>query len=486
MELELPIMEMYISDFENINRKKMKKFKIFDWIGLLFIILLMDACVKTDDFEVPKTNEIEDDFEGNLTSISGIKGNYNPTTGVIYTFQNTETFIEGYVISSDEAGNFYKKLIIQDRAANPTSGIQILVDNTSLFSTYEFGRKIFIKLDGLSLWLNNGVFQLGIQNRGDVVAIPASLIDEHIIRSSITSEIEPITLNILDFNPNYRNLYIRLENIQFNRNLVREEKRFTFAAEVTDRFDGERQIESCITGSTSFLSTSTFSDFKSLLLPQFSGSLEGVLSRNFFDDHFVVILNSPEDLQFENNSRCDPEFLKCGENETLGNKVLFEENFVGVSNENILDGRGWTNVNVNGGNERFEDGILNSDRYIRISAFNTQENPLEAWLITPEINLNNSNNEVLSFDIKSSYDNGVLLSVLITTDFTGNPLTTEWQLLDAKIPVGPSGQFGKNFRNSKIDISCLEGTVNVAFRYLGAAPDKTTTYDIDNIRVTGN
>jgi len=464
----------------------MKNFKCFYLFQLIFIGLCMNSCVKTDDFDIPNPNPIEADFEGNLTSISGIKGNYNPTLAQIYTFQETETFIEGFVISCDEAGNFYKKLIIQDRASNPTSGIQILVDNTSLFSTYEFGRKIYLKLDGLSLWVNNGVFQLGIQNRGDVVAIPASLIDEHIIRSSITAEIEPVSLDILDFNPSNRNTYIRLEYVQFNKNLIREDKRFTFAAEVTDRFDGERQLESCTTGSTTFLSTSTFSDFKSLLLPQFSGSLEGVLSRDFFDKHFIVVLNSPEDLDFENNTRCDPTFLKCGENLSIGTKVLFEENFVGVSNENILDGRGWTNVNINGGNERFEDGILNSDRYIRISAFGTNENPLEAWLITPGINLNSSNNEVLSFDIKSSYDNGVLLSVLITANFTGNPLTTEWQLLDANIPIGPTGQFGKIFRNSRIDISCLEGKAHIAFRYLGAAPDKTTTYDIDNIRVTGN
>ncbi|RKS55263.1 hypothetical protein BC962_0222 [Gillisia mitskevichiae] len=464
----------------------MERFKKYSFLGGLVVVLFMNSCVKTDDFSVPESNITEDGFEGNLTSISGIKGNYNPTTGDIYTFNNTEAFIEGFVISSDEAGNFYKKLIIQDRASNPTSGIQILVDNTSLFSTYEFGRKIYVKLDGLSLGFNNGVFQLGIQNRENVVAIPLSLLDEHIIRSSITSEIEPISLDIIEFNEAYRNLFVRLENVQFNKNLIRDEKRFTFAAEVTDRFDGERQIESCSTGSTSFLSTSTFSDFKSLLLPQFSGSVEGVLTRNFYDDHFVVILNSPEDLQFDEGSRCDPEFLKCGQNETVGNKVLFEENFVGISNENILDGRGWTNVNIYGGNERFEDGILNSDRFIRISAYGTSENPLEAWLITPAINLNNSVNEILSVDIKSSYDNGVLLSVLISKAFTGNPRTTEWQLLDANIPIGPSNQYGPSFKKSMIDISCLEGTIHVAFKYLGAAPDKTTTYDIDNIRITGN
>ena len=464
----------------------MKRQGKFNGIGILIIVLLFNSCVKTDDFEIPVANEVEDTIPGALTSISAIKGNYNPTTSAIYTFENTETIIEGFVISSDEAGNFYKKIVIQDKALAPTSGIQILVDGTSLFDTYEFGRKIFIKLEGLSLWFNNGVFQLGIQNRGDVVAIPQSLIDEHIMRSSITSDIVPINLDILDFSSEYRNLYVRLENIQFNKNLVREGQQFTFAAEVTDRFDGERQIESCKTGSISFLSTSTFSDFKSLLLPQFSGTIEGVLTRNFYDDHFVLILNSPEDLNFEADSRCDPDYLECGNNESIGSKELFEENFVGISNENILDARGWTNINVNGGNERFEDGILNSDRYIRISAFGTSENPLEAWLITPEIDLDSSTAEMLSFDIKSSYDNGILLSVLITNNFTGNPLTTEWRLLDANIPVGPTNQFGTTFRNSKIDISCMEGTINIAFKYLGAAPDKTTTYDIDNIRVTAN
>ena len=444
------------------------------------------SCVKTDDFDAPEAIEVDDNFSGALTSIAAIKGNYKPETGDIYTFQNSNTYIEGFVISSDEAGNFYKKLIIQDKASAPTSGIQILLDETALFQSYEFGRKIYVKLDGLSLWFNNGVFQLGIQNRADVVAIPGSLIDEYIIRSSTTSEITPKLLDIQDFSEAYRNLYVRLEQVQFNKNLIREESRYTFASEVTDRFDGERQIESCVTGSASFLSTSTFSDFKSLLLPQFSGTIEGVLTRNFYDDHFVVILNSPEGLKFEEDPRCDPDYFKCGENEMESSKVIFQENFVGVSNGNLLDGRGWTNVNVNGGNERFEDGILNSDRYIRISAFGTTENPLESWLITPEINLENSTAEVLSFDIRASYDNGVLLSVLISEDFTGNPLTTEWKLLDATIPIGPSSQFGIGFKNSLIDISCLSGTVNVAFKYLGAAPDKTTTYDIDNIRIIGN
>ena len=62
----------------------------------------------------------------------------------------------------------------------------------------------------------------------------------------------------------------------------------------------ERQLESCIDGFTTMLSTSTYSDFKSLLLPRGIGSITGVLTRNFYDEHFVIVLNSPEGLNFEN------------------------------------------------------------------------------------------------------------------------------------------------------------------------------------------
>ncbi|MGB8706212.1 MAG: DUF5689 domain-containing protein [Gillisia sp.] len=461
--------------------KKTEIIKIF-----FFANFLLFSCVKTEDFAPPQVEAPTVETPANLTSIAAIKGNYDPASADIFTFTDTNTYIEGYVISSDEGGNFYKKLILQDKPQNPSSGIQILIDDAAIYNSFNFGRKLFIKLDGLSLWFNNGVYQLGVQNRGDVVEIPQALIDNFITRTAETANIEPLKLKISDFAPQYKNLFIRLEDVQFNRNLVRENNIYSFASAVSDKYDGERQLESCTDGATTTLSTSTFSDFKSLLLPTSRGNVEGVLTRNFYDDYYVVIVNSPEDLHFEGNERCDPVFLDCGNNISEGPKTIFQENFVGISNENILDTRGWTNVNVNGGNTRFVDGILNSDRFIRISAYNTKQNPLEAWLVTPSIDLDAYSAEVLSFDIKASFDNATILSVYITNNFTGDVRTTNWQLLDAQIPIGPTNQNGTNFKKNKIDISCLSGKVNIAFRYLGGDPEKTTTYDIDNIRVTGN
>ena len=71
--------------------------------------------------------------------------------------------------------------------------------------------------------------------------------------------------------------------MQFNSNLV-VGNTTTFASESNDSFDGERLLESCATGSSVILSTSTFSDFKSLSLPANRGSIDGILTRDFFDD----------------------------------------------------------------------------------------------------------------------------------------------------------------------------------------------------------
>ncbi len=463
----------------------MKAFPYLKYLVSLVFAVSIFSCVKTDDFDLPKAETNETPFEGKVTNISAVKSNFDNDSNEIYSFEGTETHMEGFVISNDEGGNFYKELILQDRASNPTAGIQILVDENTLYETYEFGSKLYVKLDGLSLWYNNGVLQLGKQNRGDVDAIPRSLIDDHLIRTTEVSEIIPLQLEIRDINKDHKNIYIGLENIQFNRNLIRTNRPFSFAAEATDEFDGLRQLESCTTGASITLSTSTFADFKSLLLPSQSGSIEGVLSRDFFDDFYVVQLNTPDDLDFI-GERCDPSFLKCGENVIHGPEVLFEENFNAITDEEKLDELGWTNINVNGGDERFKDGTFSGDRYIRISAFNTEENPLEAWLVTPAINLDSSVGEVVSFEIMASYDNSTILTVYVTNNFTGNPLTTTWLPIDAKIPIGPSSQYGPNYTRSAIDISCLEGEIHLAFKYQGAAPDKTTTYDIDNIRVTGN
>ena len=83
-------------------------------------------------------------------------------------------YIEAYVISSDEGGNFYKQLVIQDAPENPTAAIVVQVDKNPLFTQYEFGRKVYIKLNGLSVGEDNGVIQLGRLEGDQLERIPGN------------------------------------------------------------------------------------------------------------------------------------------------------------------------------------------------------------------------------------------------------------------------------------------------------------------------
>ncbi|MDN3595759.1 DUF5689 domain-containing protein [Zunongwangia endophytica] len=445
----------------------------------MFILI---SCVATDDYEVPETHEPENIVtEGTKISLRAVKNNYNEEIGEIFTFSG-DFYFEAYVISSDRGGNFYNELMLQDRPENPEAGIQILIDENALYQRYNFGRKVFVKLNGLSISKSNGLLQLGKQNRGDLDPITLSEIDEFLVRSEIIEEIIPQQIDIGDFTPALLCTYVQLDDIQFNRNLFGQTTT-SFAAETFDQFDGFRQIEQCGSDDTALLSTSTYSDFKSINLPANSGTILGVLARDYYDDFYVVQVNSTEDLKFD-GARCDPIFFSCGNNTAEGDTILFEENFAEITNENKLEPLGWTNINVTGGEERFVDATSNGNRTIRISGYNSGENPLEAWLITPAIDLSETENEVLSFNIRASYDNGTILQVYVSDEFNGDVKNANWHLLEANIPMGPSNQNATVFRNSKIDLSCFETEVYIAFRYRGRDPSRTTTYDIDNIKIS--
>jgi hypothetical protein len=127
---------------------------------------------------------------------------------------------------------------------------------------------------------------------------------------------------------------------------------------------------------------------------------------------------------------------------------------------------------------------------MQVSAFNSGENPYEVWLITPAIDLDNSSNEQLTFKTNVGYYNGDALSVFVSNDFTGNAAdisSATWYAVDATLPQGPTSGYGSTFTDSgAINMSCLDGNVYVAFKYLGSTTGVTTTFQVDDVKVTGN
>ncbi|MGB3606056.1 MAG: DUF5689 domain-containing protein [Psychroserpens sp.] len=476
---------------------------------LLICLVVFTACVQDDDFDTPNTVLEEPNLEVQAITIDALISLYeqefngfiddlgldinsddddvqeaiaNLREDYVISLENTDNYLSGIVISSDEAGNFFEEMIIQNRADQGTAGVRVMIDVNPLFGRYRVGQLIYVRLFELHFGVSNGVLTLGISE--DLEKIPSFSEEDFIKRSPQISPIVPTEIEFADFDDSLENVFVKLNNVQFNRNLVLNDNETTFAGEPQDEFDGERNLESCDQpGATIILSTSTFADFKSLSLPSGQGSINGILTRNFFGDTFNLAINSPEDINFSGEeNRCDPDFFECTE-PSGGGVTIFEEDFEGFG---TFASEGWTNINVSGtSTDWFISGFNNND-YARISAFSSGNAETDVWLVTPSIDLSMTNGEELSFEIEAAFDNGTILTVLISDDFTGDVTTATWQILDANVTVGPNPGFSGLQPKGPLNIACLDGTINVAFFYEGGDPGATTRYHVDNVVVTGN
>lgn len=104
----------------------------------------------------------------------------------------------GYVTSTDRAGNFYHKLIIEDG----TGALEILIGTHLTASQYPIGTLIELRLEGLATMLNNGVVEVGLAPQSfDNQPRPMEakeIIDQHLIRCGKVENVEPLNCAITE------------------------------------------------------------------------------------------------------------------------------------------------------------------------------------------------------------------------------------------------------------------------------------------------
>ena len=380
---------------------------------------------------------------------------------------------------------------MQDRPENPTTGINVLIDENPLFTRFDFGRKVYVQLDGLTATTSNGVISLGIRDGAQLAKIPSSQLNQYIIRSSEVSEIIPLKTDISSFSENLENLYIQLDDMQFSPYDVLGQGQKTFAAEGTDQFDGERLLQNCQNPATAILSTSTFSDFKSLLLPTGNGILQGILTRDFYDEYYVIAVNTPEAIHFTGD-RCDAPQISCGKRDQEGNTMLFSEDFEELSKNRPVTGNGWTNYAQAGSNlwQTFTATGGNASLGVsaELDASGSGDQSSINWLITPGIDLTDKPTARLRYQSSTSFADGSVLEVLASTDWDGSPENithATWQLLSDAYIAQNSDFYGEWPSSGVVDLGCLSGNVHIAFKYTGSGKENFDgVYEIDNIRIT--
>ena len=123
----------------------------------------------------------------------------------------------------------------------------------------------------------------------------------------------------------------------------------------------------------------------------------------------------------------------------------------------------------------------------------------EAWMITKEINLQTAVAPKFTFDVTIGYWNANCLSVWISENFNGTAsgiTTATWTDISSSftIPVTPTSGYGTATNAGVADLTAYKGKkVRIAFKYKGdgrsatdrgTEPLKTTTYQVDNIKVS--
>ena len=476
----------------------MKQIK-YSYLVMFTMGLMLMGCQENSDFETPEVVDIPIALEGQEITISTLRQlliqEQNNNENTVLPFTETDAYITGFVVSSDEAGNYFEELIMQDDSSNPSTGVKVMVDVNPLFVSYEFGRKVYVHLDGLAVGYNSGVLTLGILDRGSIEKIPESQEDLFIVRDTVVAQIVPLPLVRDDFTAEKTNLFIHLEDVQFRDDEVLGENRKTYAAEPTDAFDGERRLVFCGTRRSVVFSTSTFADFKALLLPQGRGTLDGLLQYNFFGDEFNVVVNNPNDISFEDIERCDPIYLDCGLASDHSGITVFGDNFESQENNDPIFGNGWTNISQEGTVlwEGF-DGSSNNPPFGEISAqigsFNSGDRSTITWLITPELDFDAINNATLTFLTSTSFADESILEVLVSNQWDGTSTDVnsfEWATLSSARIANPRDPFRDYIPSGIVDLSCVEGKGYVAWRYTGSGDTSFDgTYELDEIEIKSN
>ena len=266
--------------------------KINLFIGCLAMVFLC-GCVKDRDFNTPTLGCA--DYITATSTYSEIKNLY-----VDQTIQIQEDLvIEGYVISSDKAGNFFSVIHFQDKPDSPSEGLQIEIDLRDSHLFFDVGQHIVIKLKGLYLGKSKGVFKLGgvFSSFGNVSVgrLPNTAVFDHVLVACETSEtLSPVKATIATITDEMVGTLVALDDVE----IFIDELGLSFAVE---REETQRLLVDCEDNEIILLN-SGFSDFQAMELPQERGTITGVLTQS--NNKYQLVIRDLEDIQFD-QERCE-------------------------------------------------------------------------------------------------------------------------------------------------------------------------------------
>jgi hypothetical protein len=454
----------------------MKNYKL---IVTTLILATFSSCVNSDEFGVPnlsnecvtiaKTKEVSD-----ITTLA-------TASAVPYTTSETVVdYIEAYVTSSDEGGNFYKSISMM--SLDGLKGFSMPVDNYNLYTEFEPGRKVTIKLDK-NRYFNkqHGSTVIGSSYNAGVGRISGVEYKNVILRSCDDVDEISIVKNLTIAqakNDQYLNMLIEFDAVQFTDASVG--KKYFDATlnsiggatnhEITDQF-----------GNKVIVRVSEFAVFASNAVPSKNGKIRGVMTKYNSDYQFMIRTLKDVDLT---NDRLDIDLYPPIVGTALVYDTTLNEPFTSYTTTNQQIFPKYIN-DAAVGSRYWQVKTFSGNKYIQMSSFGGTPEANRSLFIVP-VNMTTAN--TLSFKTKDGFNNGAVLKVYYTTNYvpgtqissaTLNNITSSFT-----IASGTVTGYATNFTNSGTYTipASVTGNGFFVFEYVGnGSGGATTTMQIDDI-----
>ena len=273
---------------------------ILRYFLLIVTALISLGCVHDNEYDDLNTDNYKCGEATATLTIEQVKAKISTNTEV-YTFPAESTdILEGYVSSSDDTGNIYKYIYIQDSPDNPTAGFTLSVNSLSNYTRYPQGAKIYISLKGLSVGTYGNVKQLGAVVNGAFGRIPEKTVYNNFLRScSPKAVIVPKVMTLAEMvseNDKYLGCLIEVKDAEFDSKVLCSN--YAPAGNTVDR-----PINDPSTGTSRIVRNSGYASFANKTLPAGKGSFVGIFSK--YNSTYQMYIVRDSDLKMDQFPRKD-------------------------------------------------------------------------------------------------------------------------------------------------------------------------------------
>ena len=265
--------------------------------SLLLLGAAFTAC--DDELDRPPVIVPEATIEANSSILEVKKKYWNENRNYIDTIGVNEfgehIVVSGRIISSDETGNIYKNLVIQDK----TAALTISINENDMFESYHIGQEVVIDLTNMYIGKYNGLCQLGYPKYSDSYGWEATFMEmdhfkQHAQYNELPrpTEIDTFTVDIkhlssiksnADSLQVWQSQLVRFDSVCW----VEAGKPYSEPSASTNRYIKD------VNGNKMIVRNSSYATFRDKLLPSGYGSVVGILS--YYGTDWQVLLRSTDD-----------------------------------------------------------------------------------------------------------------------------------------------------------------------------------------------